>query len=1406
MKKRALIAEPDPEEALRQAAILQDDGYDAIVFDPGSSGADLVTELERSVPDLLVLRHERPGSQTGLALVPRLKQVAPGTAVVITTSDLTPDAIEKNRRQKIHADGYLRLPVERTELVAAARAVPQVHEAGDVAEVQAAPEADPQRPPPRPASGLRVLSQPPKASTRGGGAEVMTMEELAFIENVFSGIQHIDADAPAPEPPPPSAIGDSGDRKIVLLRSELKRRERELAKLSRLWRAREEDLRQKESRVHQKDIEIEGLRLRVAEVSVELERANENLVTKEAAFGRAIGESYDQTALEQAEYIQQVARKENELNSLKTKVRKAEDAFAGERTEFTERILEWERAYAALEQHHWQVVEASVDEVRRLESQVHKRASERKEQSVLVRARELALMSAHERLESLQQRHRSVEHAHGVFEQEMVARAHAMLVQERNAAHAYEAEGHELRARLLDVEEDLARHQRLLLNLEQERRGQIALIASVSRVGDVERVRLVGEREIFKGKCLELERTLSLARALGEATVHQLFTLEEKRRIVGEVQAKVRDEKITHLVDQSERLTSSLTDVTERLGQSEMEHTAELARAEELDRALAETRDQAADEQQRQARDIEVTTAQRDKLTDALQRSEQLLGQTKEELATARSSGRQREIEIAALVEQKDYEIAARSERLQEIERSLGDAREDITNLRKTMTLRDERITDLLSRVRQADEQQVALEGKVHRLESANHDKEADLIARDERIAHLALKVSQRHDELEVIDAALRKSEALVLDKQALVERVEGSLTAVQVELGRARDEGVRLQGELQQRGGELFDSERKGSSLTAELQNARAEIDASNAIAEQQQAQLAAASQRGTELRRGLEDSEAKLRNALVDLDGAAQRAEQMRVDVRERAAVHEGDVQAARASVLDVERVRDALTSANQLLQARFDEAELLRQSTDESLGASQSENRELRASLTDAVTHLELQQQRAVELENDVHEREGRIHAQGSILERAGAQSEQQQQELTTLREALSEATQAVDDGKTAIEERVRWLQTREQVIDELKASLDAETQTKARTLTQFSQLEQQAATLHKSHEQLKARLEERERLLAAQAKHSEAQLQQESERSEVATLEVASLRAQFADVAGQLGIARAEAQRAVELRVAEEAARADAQKLRGFAERVGHELKLSRVQLEKIDGERKQSEAAVARLRAELAAVLQAHKAAGQAVAAVRLESEQKSARMQELAQQVQRLTAAREASDASRGEAEQELARTKHRAEQDLSLGTGQLAHEVARLQSELTAVKKSRADAVGQAQQARAEAEQMKRLAADKIREVQAAARSTAPPRLAVPSSPPMTAPPPPPWLGSAHALPLPPAMPSAAHAARASAAPAAAIGFEDPSPTSASHNSSDDDDFDGDKTAIVENMHIPSAARDNKG
>ena len=1425
MAKRALVAEPDGEEALRQAAILKDDGFEAVVF----SGNDLVAEVETSPPDLILLRHERPGSQTGLALVPRIKAVAGTTAIVITTTDLTPDAIEKNRKQKVHADGYLRLPADRAELCAAARAVPESSKPPEPAAPEGEkPPPDPKRPPPLPPTGnmARAMSRPLATPGKPGDA-VLTADDLTFVEKVFSTIQHVDPDASQADIPI-SQVGHAEDRKVSLLRTELKRRERELAKLSRLWKAREEDLRQKESRVQAKDIEIEGLRLRIQELTSELERAHQGLLQKEAEFGRAMGERYDEHSLQEAELIQQVSAKEYELNSLKTKLRRTEDAFAQERKEFTERVFEWEKAYSELDQHHWKVVEASVDEVRRLEGQIVERERERREVKTLLKDRELAIEALRERLHGERRRTFDVEFAHGLFEDAVVARAHGVLMHERRARLEADDEVHELRARALALEEDLARHQRLLWQLDQHRRRELAHLASVARLGDAERTRLLGERAVFAARADVLEAALDETRALGEALAHQLFTLEEKRKIVGELQVRVRDEKLGELTEDLTRVSTNLADVTERLGQSEMEHAAEQARADDLERALGETREAAAETEGRLARDLEVLTIERDKLADHLQRTEASYATTREELAEARHSRQQRELEVQGLFERKETELAAKAERVVELERNLGDTKEDLQNLRKTVTLRDDRITELLNRARQSDEQQVALEGQVFRLTTQVQEHEAELTARQERLEKLAQRLAQREEKLEAVEEELRRTNGVVLDKQAAIERQDQAAAALQAELGRQREHAQHLQAELAARANELFETERKAATLAAELQNARADIAAGGAVAEQLQAQLQAVELRAADQKRALDDTDARLRNALVDLDAAGQRGEQQRAElaeVRERAAQHERELQATRTTLADTERVRDALQAQASELSRRVAEGERDHDALEEQLAAQVRENAEFSASLSDASQRLEEQQGAIGRLHDEVQQREGRISALSQVLERAEAQAKEQEQALADAREEASDLRQSLDDAKSAIDERGRWLQTRETSIAELKAVLETERAARDAATTQLAALQQKHTALERASEQTRARLDERERLLQAQGAHSAQELGRESERADAAESMVREARAQLEQLGAEANALRGEAARAAELKAAEEKTRADALRLRQIAEKAANDLRTLKALAEKSEAARKQAEADVVRARAEIDDIRNGQRQGEALVAQARLEGEQRIARMRDLEQQVARLSASQKQAESSRAEAEQEIARAKLVAEQELAGERNQLREQVQRLQQELAAAKKGLNDAVAVARQAKAESEQIKRLAAEKIKQVQAAARETGPPRAAptvgAASMPPRTAsstshpavPPPPPPPGPPVQGQRPSAVPAPPPITGLSPPQGASVtnpGFAMPGPGGAPKGAVvqgvSEEAFNERETVVVEIPVIPSAARGDKG
>jgi chromosome segregation ATPase len=1394
MTKRALIAEPDMDEALRQAAILKDDGYDTHVF----TGADLVSTVEQSPPDVVVLRHERPGAQTGLALVARLKTVAPATAIVLTTSELTPEAIDKNKKQRVHADWYLRLPADRGELVGAARSVPHPPEVTDGASDERAKARDPSRPPPLPPQPLRALGQVPRPAPRVG-EPVLTAEDLTFIEKVFSSIQHVDVDAPVQEPTP-SAIGDVPDRKLALLRTKLKERERDLARLSRLWRAREEDLRQQETRVQQKDIEIEGLRLRIRDVTGELEAAQQTFVEKEAEWGRQMGETYEQHSLNEAELIQTVASKEDELNRLKLAMRKAEQDSVAERNDFTQRILEWERAYADFENHHWKVVAASVDEVQRLEDQVRQRESDKRQLKVELRERDNALMDLHVQRGALEEQTRELEHEAAVAVERNFAVTQGALALERRKGRDTANELAEVRAALLLVEEDLRRHQVVLGRVVTTHRDDIARLGQVIREGDAERHRLAGERELFRRRAVELDAALAETSALAEATVAMLFSLEEKRAVVGREQVRVRDDKLADLRDHAARVEQSLSDVTARLGQSEMDLAAESAHAEALQHELAELRTHAASTETRLQGALDGMTGERDRLAERLGATEGELGTTRDELAAEKTSRQQREAEIAGVLERKEGELADREKRIAELDRALGDAREDITHLRKTVSTRDERITELLNRVRQADEKQVQLEAQVFRLETTNAEREATIVARDERIEQLTANVERQTARGDQLDAELRKANATILDRQAQVERLDAHLADVQKQLASAREETATTRAELSTRSTELFEAERRASGLQAELQNARTEIEAGAAIVEQLEGQVRSLETRGADLRRQLEETDAKLRATLFDLDAAGERVEQLRDEltgaretivardaeiVEQSRAIREGErsreelqatLETARAeharAIGDSERVREQLQAAFDAARAvhaeQLQAADNEKMELEEQLAQLLSENGALSSSLAGAAGRIEDLQARARQLEAAVAERTESLAASEQSLADAVQSANERRERLGERERELAEVRQALEEARSATEERGRWLATREAAIADLKAQVEAEKKSRMALDSTAKATETEFARARQELAEVTGALQDREERLATLMASTTTDLTRAREAGERAAAEVEGLRRDLAARDAELQRTRPAEARLAEVQKVEAHTRAEYQKLRAHAERLLQEHKTARALLEKNESERKAGAAELERVRSERDQA-RAQEAAGTTlVGQLQTDLAARSKDVLDLRVQVQRLQQAGQAAQKARADAEAELERARAQAEERQAAAMDSQAAELTRLQKELADARKAQRDAQMQAQQARAEAEQIKRMAAQRIAQTRSA--STLPTMAVQPSG-----------------LPAP--------SAAAVTGPPTAVARTAPTPVIA-------DTEDVEPTVVVSNMKIPAAAR----
>lgn len=1439
---RALIAEPQPDEAIRLAAFLQDDGFDVTIF----SGADLVQDVTQAPPQVLVLRHERPGA-SGLALVSRVKQVAPGTVLILTTSELTSEAIAQSRQQRYHPDAYLHMPVERAALLEAARvappapthdtstdtepsqpepaqpepappgsvqagaanasadhepstsgsaeAVPSTPPSGassspsmppeaavppasppdapasswqnEVAASPAAPSAEGAQPSPAPSSagvllpeaappveaaapqaqladaprsptsaaaapsaapasssGLpRAVSGLPRASSRPSSEGGLSADDQAFVERVFATVQNVDLDAQVTDPPAPATL-DPTERKVTLLRSELRRRERELARLSKVWRVRDDDIKQKEARSAQKDIELESARLKAQDLAGTLEQARQQAASREAALGRELGDMFDAHVKEQAGIIQHVAGKERALHVQSEKARAAQEAAAQERARFEAKLVEWERALADVEAQHRKVIDASKVEVLRLEEQIRAREAAHQATRARLRDRELDLEVARSQRAQVERTLRHTQHAAATTEATMAARAHALLVEERRGARLASEEAALLRARVLDLELDLERHQRLLMQLDADRRRALLAVGMTARAGDEDRARLLDERAMWVSRVQTLEGALSDACALGEATANQLFQLEEKRRVVGAVQVAVRDAKLADLTADAERLSRTLAEATERLGQVEMDHAAEQARAEELDRALVETTENLRVTEEQLTASLTAVTVERDQLFESLALSEKTAALIRDEFAQARTKHEERESELTGMVEERDTELAARAERLVEFERSLETTTEDLHNARKTITVRDERIAELQARVRSADEQNAALEAQNFRLTTESAEKDADLQARIERIESLQQRIAQRDADNERLELDLRKAQGAVLEKTGLAERLDGQLQILHADLAHERDEVAQLKAGLEQRGTELMQAGEREAELTRQLHGARAEVAAGEVVAEQLRAQLANLEQRGADLRRVLEGTEARLRQAQADVQAGGQRIAALDIEIEElraQASLATQELEAARAEVAELTWHRGDLTENVARLQEALGAEERAKQALDMTLAEAHRDSAELNAALDDARARIDELGERVRGLEDVVEERDAVVAQQARSIEEATARDLQQTEDMAARDAELNELRQRLDDTASAIEERGRWLQTRDATIAQLKASLESEHSARAQLSAKAHELEQQCAGAFQERDVLMARLDEADAQRAAEEHRTAQQLSELADRADRAEARVRELEESVGQSARELSVLRVDAQRAAELQAAEEKVRADALKMRQLAERAAQELKTMRASAEKAEAE-------AVRLRSELEGARSAQKASEQQVMASRQEGEQRAARMRDLEQQQQRLQAARDALERRAVEAEREAHEARAQAEQRAVGERGALEDQLSRLQAELAAARKERADALAAAQLAKSETEQIKRHAAEKIKQAQAMARPSSPPRPAIGSTVPSPA------------------------------------------------------------------------------
>jgi len=333
--KRVLIVEPDSAFALSLASVYRGEGCATGV---AATAADAEREMGARTPDLVVVRAELP-DLSGFTLCGRLRRERPGLPVVLFSSESAPEALAEHARTPGAADAYLAMPLDTAALARISRQLlqaPQPLELGDDAVLEEAPAVEvrlgePQTPTPAPGPAL-APPPVPRHGHRSSPRSGLTDEDRIFVERTFQSIAERRADLVAEShrrrPPPPRHLLHSPEGKLALLREDLKAREAQIARLSQIWEAREARLSHGDERLHDKEVEIQGLKLQVDELLRRLDEARDAFVRKEREHGASIEGMLLEKFSQEKDLIEVVAGKERRVNELEREVRLRDDDLA----------------------------------------------------------------------------------------------------------------------------------------------------------------------------------------------------------------------------------------------------------------------------------------------------------------------------------------------------------------------------------------------------------------------------------------------------------------------------------------------------------------------------------------------------------------------------------------------------------------------------------------------------------------------------------------------------------------------------------------------------------------------------------------------------------------------------------------------------------------------------------------------------------------------------------------------------------------------------------------------------------------------------------------------------------------------------------------------------------------------
>jgi ParB family chromosome partitioning protein len=358
---RLLIVEPDHAFGLSLAALFQEECITRVA----RNAAEAELEIAARRPDLVLLRAELP-DLSGFSLCARLRnhRATERLPVILYSSETPPASLAEHARTPWAANGYLAMPLDTTALRALSRrilATTAVVESADDAVIEEEPP-----PAPAPATAPAPPAIPPPPVPRRPVRNALTEEDRLLVDRIFQSIaDRRDAlilEAHRNRPPPRRDLLQTADGRLQLLRDDLKAREAQIAQLAELWEIREREVAYAGEWLHEKDVELQGLKGEIEDLHGRLVESRELLARREREHGASVDGLLLEKVSQEKELIEAVAGNERRLHEAQRELRARDEQLA-------RRAEELRAAGEALEQARRDAERSRIEAARELEAE-----------------------------------------------------------------------------------------------------------------------------------------------------------------------------------------------------------------------------------------------------------------------------------------------------------------------------------------------------------------------------------------------------------------------------------------------------------------------------------------------------------------------------------------------------------------------------------------------------------------------------------------------------------------------------------------------------------------------------------------------------------------------------------------------------------------------------------------------------------------------------------------------------------------------------------------------------------------------------------------------------------------------------------------------------------------------------